>query len=260
MVLNLALALAVAGHAAPPGPVRIAIDGVSTTPAGVALRWHAAESGRYVVWIGGSYCGNGRKGAEGRYEAPGPRTVVVQSRRSAPAASQIRICLRTPTTTLSDAVPLPGERTPVRISIDRVEKRGGQWTLVWHAATSGRFVVWVRGTYCGGGAKAAEGRYEASPVRAARVELGNSLVRPGVSVRVCLRTPQGLLSDAVPAGGGGILLEPPSEDRWAFYSAVAVATVAFAAAFLGPFLWKRRERVRRRPGQASRRRPRSRGT
>jgi hypothetical protein len=258
VLLNLALALTAVAHAAPSGPARIAIDGVSTTPAGVALTWHAEVSGRYVVWIGGSYCGNGRKGAEGRYEAPGPRTVVLQSRRADPAASQIRICLRTPSATLSDAVPLPGERTPVRISIDGVEKRGGQWTLVWHAATSGRFVVWVRGTYCGGGAKAAEGSYEASPVRAARVKLGNSLVRPGVSVRVCLQTPHGLLSDAVPAGSG-ILLEPPSEDRWAFYSALAVATVAFAAAFLGPFLWKRRERVRRRPGQASRRRPRSRG-
>jgi hypothetical protein len=148
------IAVGVATSSAHAAPARIGIDQVRTTAAGVAVTWHAAVSGRYSFWIGGSYCGNGIEGAQGRYRAPRTRTVVLRARRAP---------------------------------------------------------------------------------------------RPGSDIRVCLRTSAGTISDAVrrpPAAGADGSLEVPANNRSAFYSALAVATAAFAIAWIGPLLWKRR-RARR---------------
>ena len=59
--------------------------------------------GRYRLWVGGTYCGDGVKAAEGRYTPPARRTVVIPWRRLRPRAP-IRICLRTSSGTLIDAV------------------------------------------------------------------------------------------------------------------------------------------------------------
>jgi hypothetical protein len=78
-----------------------------TTASGVAVTWHAALSGRYRVWIGGSYCGNGVEAAQGGYRALRTRTVVLGARRVLRPGTDIRVCLRTSAGTLSDAVRLP---------------------------------------------------------------------------------------------------------------------------------------------------------
>jgi hypothetical protein len=153
-LVTVAVAMWVGASSAQAAPARIGIDRVRTTAAGVAVTWHAAVSGRYRFWIGGSYCGNGIEGAQGRYRAPRTRTVVLGARRALRSGTDIRVCLRTSAGTISDAVRPP------------------------------------------------------------------------------------------PAAGADGSLEAPANNRLAFYSALAVAAAAFAIAWIGPFLWKRRGRRR----------------
>jgi hypothetical protein len=108
--------------------------------------------------------------------------------------------------------------------------------MVWHALASGPYTAWVGGTYCGAGAKAGEGTYRSPAVTVTPV----ASVRSGAAVRVCLRSPAGLLSDAVRAEVLEPLGTPGARDRSAFLSAAAVALVAFVGAWVLPFLWKRR--------------------
>jgi hypothetical protein len=112
--------------------------------------------------------------------------------------------------------------------------------MVWHARASGPYTAWVGGTYCGAGAKAVEGTYSSPAVTVTPLES----VPSGAAVRVCLRSPEGLLSDAVRAGRGHEVLEPlgtpGARDRSAFLSAAAVAIAAFVGAWVLPFVWKRR--------------------
>jgi hypothetical protein len=224
--------------ASPARPSRIAIQTVKLRPQGLLVTWRAAASGAYVVWLG-TYCGGGTKAAEGRYTAPTTRTVFI-GHRVRPLAP-IRVCLRTSSGTLSDAVVAPFAGRPgARISIDRVVRQGGEWTMVWHSLAGGPYTAWVGGTYCGAGAKAGEGTYSSPAVTVTPL----ASVRSGAVVRVCLRSPAGLLSDAVRAAGRNEVEEPlgapGAQDRSAFLSAAAVALAAFVGAWVLPFVWKRR--------------------
>jgi hypothetical protein len=243
-LVTVAVALGVSASSAQATPARIGVDHVRTTAAGVAVTWHAAVSGRYRFWIGGSYCGNGVEGARGRYLATRPRTVVLGARRVLRPGADIRVCLRTSAGTLSDAVRLPP--APARIGIDHATMTAAGVAVRWHAAVSGRYRFWIGGSYCGNGVEGARGRYLAPRTRT--VVLGaRRVLRPGADVRLCLRTSAGTLSDAVrlpPAAGVDGSLEVPADDRSAFYSALALAVAVFALAWIAPFLWKRR-RARR---------------
>jgi O-antigen ligase len=84
----------------------IAIERVTTRAERVTVTWRAAESGRYAVWVGATYCATGRRLAVGRYRAAGEQTVVV-GWQHAPPGARLRICLRTASGTLSDAVLVP---------------------------------------------------------------------------------------------------------------------------------------------------------
>jgi hypothetical protein len=236
--------MGVGASSAQAAPARIGIDRVRTTAAGVAVTWHAAVSGRYRFWIGGSYCGNGVEGAQGRYRAPRTRTVVLGARRVLRPGADVRVCLRTSAGTFSDAVRLPP--APTRIGLDHVRTTGAAVTVTWHAAVSGRYRFWIGGSYCGNGVEGAQGRYRAPRTRT--VVLGAlDVLRPGADVRLCLRTSVGTLSDAVRLPPGASVdgsLEVPAADRSAFYSVLALAVAVFALAWIAPFLWKRR-RARR---------------
>jgi hypothetical protein len=87
---------------------RIAITGIKVGATGVAVTWRAAASGRYVIWVGGTYCGGGVRVADGAYRAPAPRTVVVRA-DDVPPSARMRVCVRTAAGVLTDAVATPAE-------------------------------------------------------------------------------------------------------------------------------------------------------
>ncbi len=70
----------------------------------VTVTWRARASGRYTVWLGGTYCGDGTKAAAGSYAAPARRTLTVELRAPLPPRGWVRVCLRAASGTLSDAV------------------------------------------------------------------------------------------------------------------------------------------------------------
>jgi hypothetical protein len=124
------VAMAWASPATPAPPARIAIEAVNVRAAGLAVTWRAAASGRYVVWVGGTYCGGGAKAAEGRYTPPARGTVVIASRRVRPRAP-IRVCLRTSSETLSDAVVAPASTGGARLNVEASPRRRQSRIWLW---------------------------------------------------------------------------------------------------------------------------------
>ena len=118
------------------------------------------------------------------------------------------------------AVPAASPASPARIAIVSVEDRGASLAVTWRAAANGRYVVWVGGTYCGGGVRVAEGAYRAPTLLTVVVRPYDLLA--GARVRVCLRTAAGLLSDARSAPAA-----PSGHERTL---AVTVALLVVAAA------------------------------
>ncbi len=136
---------------------------------------------------------------------------------------------------------------PPRISIDRIKTRASSLTVVWRARASGRYTVWLGGTYCGGGTRLAEGHYAArAPITVKSTVL--EVPGPGAWIRVCLRAGSATLSDAVRVSASALeepLATPGARDRVAL---ITVTALGVAAALFGgvlPIVASRRRRSTR---------------